>query len=137
MRKTTTKRKERKIGVSISASLFRLWFAAALAFSTAAGEPGSAPVSRTIEGVVVDRAGSPVPGAVVLVKDLKSLQVRSYIAQEDGKYHFHGLSSDANYQLRAQFNGVAGGAKSVSVFDSRPTVVVNLKVPVKRPQPPK
>jgi len=137
MRKTTTKRKERKIGVSISASLFRLWFAAALAFSTAAGEPGSAPVSRTIEGVVVDRAGSPVPGAVVLVKDLKSLQVRSYIAQEDGKYHFHGLSSDANYQLRAQFNGVAGGAKTVSVFESRPTVVVNLKVPVKRPQPPK
>ncbi len=85
-------------------------------------------MARTVEGMVLDRAGSPVPGAVVLIEDLKSLQVRSFIVQQDGKYRFHGLSSDANYELRAQFKGEVSGSKTVSVFKSGSTVVVNLKL---------
>jgi len=77
----------------------------------------------------------------VLLEDLKSLQVRSYIVQRDGTYRFRGLSSDANYELRARFNGAASGAKTVSVFNNNPTVVVNLKLAVKQkrsdsPSPP-
>lgn len=68
------------------------------------------------------------------MKDLKTLQVRSYIVQRDGTYHFHGLSADANYQLRAQLNGLVSGAKTVSVFESHPTVVINLKLKMKRLQ---
>jgi hypothetical protein len=98
----------------------------------AAGQQGVSPVSRTIEGKVLDHNGNIVPGAVVLIKDLKSLQVRSYIVQQDGKYHFHGLSADANYQLRAQANGLLSGAKTVSVFESHPTVEVNLKLAAKQ-----
>jgi hypothetical protein len=92
------------------------------------GQQSAAPVARTIEGMVVDRAGSPVPGAVVLIEDLKSLQVRSYLVQQDGKYHFHGLSSDANYELRAQCKGEVSGPKTVTVFRSGDTVEVNLKL---------
>jgi hypothetical protein len=94
-----------------------------------------AQVSRTIEGMVLDHAGSPVAGAVVLIEDLKSLQVRSYLVQQDGKYRFHGLSSDANYELRAQFNGSASGPKTVTVFNSSRTIVVNLKLPAKPKRP--
>ena len=36
----------------------------------------------------MDSHGSPVPRAVVLMKDMKTLQIRSYIAQNDGSYHF-------------------------------------------------
>jgi len=84
--------------------------------------------TRTVEGLVLDRAGKPVPGAVVLMEDLKTLQVRSYLVQQDGKYHFHGLSSDANYELRAQFKDEASGAKTLSVFKSGSTVEMNLKL---------
>lgn len=84
------------------------------------------PVSRTIEGSVLDRAGHPVSGAVVLIEDLKSLQVRSYIVQEDGKFRFRGLSADANYELRARFKGMASKPKTVSVFESKPVIAVNL-----------
>jgi hypothetical protein len=101
----------------------------------AAGQQGGAPVARTIEGRVLDPAGRPLGGAVVLLEDLKSLQVRSYIVQQDGKYHFRGLSSDANYELRARFNGVESGAKTVSVFQTNATVLVNLKLPVKHKRP--
>jgi Carboxypeptidase regulatory-like domain len=84
--------------------------------------------TRSIEGTVLDAKGSPVSGAIILLKDTKTLQVRSYIAQKDGKYHFFGLSSDINYELRAQANGMTSPEKMVSVFDSRRVVKLNLKL---------
>lgn len=86
------------------------------------------PRTRSIEGAVLDKAGAPVPGAVVLLKDLKTLQVRSFIAQGDGKYHFYGLNLDINYQVRAQSNDVTSSIKNISVFDSHSRIVVNLKL---------
>lgn len=72
--------------------------------------------------------GAPVPDAIVQIKDSKTLQVRSYIAQQDGKYHFWGLSTDVNYQLRAMAGGLASKTKTVSVFNSRRKVKLNLKL---------
>ncbi len=62
--------------------------------------------------------------------------MRSYIVQPDGKYRFRGLSPDANYEVRAQFNGAESRAKTVSVFESGHTVVVNLKLSIKAKHPP-
>lgn len=95
------------------------------------GPPGSA-TSRSIEGTVLAESGGPVPGAVVLIKDAKTLQVRSYIAQKDGKYHFYGLSTDVNYQLRAESNGFTSKTKTVSVFDSHAKVKLDLKLTKRR-----
>ncbi len=68
--------------------------------------------TRAIQGTVLSESGAPVPGAVVLLKNMKTLQMRSYVAQNDGKYHFYGLSTDMNYQLRAQNNGLTSKAKN-------------------------
>ncbi len=84
--------------------------------------------TRTIEGRVLTKAGAPVPGAVVLIKDSKTLQVRSYIAQADGQYHFFGLSTDVNYALHAQSQDLISKDKMVSVFDSHKTVKLDLKL---------
>ncbi len=84
------------------------------------GPPGT-PTTRSIEGAVLDAKGAPVPGAIVLLKDTKTLQIRSYIGQNDGQYHFFGLSTDVNYELRAEANGMTSPRKTVSVFDSHKT----------------
>lgn len=91
------------------------------------GQTGGIAV-RSIEGTVLNTSGSPVPGAIVLLKDTKTLQVRSFIAQPDGKYHFYGLSTDINYELRAEANGMTSPRKMVSVFDSHRVVRLNLKL---------
>jgi hypothetical protein len=96
--------------------------------------PAGTPITRSIEGTVLDAHGSAVPNAVVLLKDTKTLQVRSYLAQNDGKYHFYGLSSDINYELRAQANGLTSPIKTVSVFDSHRLVTLNLKLKKKLKQ---
>jgi Carboxypeptidase regulatory-like domain len=90
------------------------------------------PRTRSIEGTVVDKSGVPVPGAVVLLKDLKTLQVRSYIAQNDGTYQFYGLSPDINYQVRAESRNVSSPTKSISVFDGHSRIVVKLKLKKKK-----
>jgi len=114
----------------------RLFLAtSALLCAAAAGQRGASPVARTIEGAVLDRAGHPIPGAIVLLEDLKSLQIRSYIVQEDGKFRFRGLSSDVNYEVRARFHGVASSPKTVSVFESRPAIVVNFTLAIKQKGP--
>ena len=84
--------------------------------------------TRSIEGSVLSKSGQVVSGAIVLLKDTKTLQVRSYIAQPDGHYHFYGLSSDINYEVRAQSNGLTSKTKMVSVFDSHKVVKLNLKL---------
>lgn len=84
--------------------------------------------TRAIQGVVLSQQGTPVPGAIILLKNMKTLQVRSYIARDDGKYHFFGLSTDINYQLRAENQGVTSKTKNVSVFDSHKLITVNLKL---------
>lgn len=76
----------------------------------------------------MNASGDPIAGAIVLLKDTKTLQVRSYIAQADGSYRFFGLSTDVNYQVRAQANGFTSKTKTVGVFNSHKVVKLNLKV---------
>ena len=85
-------------------------------------------LTRSIEGLVLDSDKKPISNAIVLLKDTKTLQVRSYIAQNDGRYHFHGLSNYINYQVRAESQGLTSKTKMVSVFDSHPTIKLDLKV---------
>ncbi len=86
---------------------------------------------------MLTQTGAGVPGAVVLLKDNKTLQVRSYIAQADGAYHFFGLSNDVNYTLRAENLDLSSKQKTVSVFDSHRDVKLNLKLTEKIKTPKK
>jgi hypothetical protein len=84
--------------------------------------------ARTVQGTVVDADDKRVPGAVVQLKDMRTLQVRSFIAQSDGEYHFSGLKPDVDYQLKAVSQGAESGWKTLSVFDDRKTAIINLKL---------
>ena len=83
--------------------------------------------TRSVQGTVTDSSGNPVASAVVQLKDMRSLQVRSFIAQDGGLYHFTALKIDNDYQVKADFNGMTSGWRTLSVFDSRKVAVINLK----------
>lgn len=88
--------------------------------------------TRSLSGVVRDEQENPADGAVVQLKDTKSLQVRSFITKEDGTFQFHGLSADVDYQVKAERKGAASGVKTLSVFDSRRAAIINLKLEAKK-----
>jgi hypothetical protein len=87
---------------------------------------------RSVQGVVEDPQGKLVNGAVVQLKNTKSLQVRSFITQREGSYYFHGLSPDVDYELKAEYNELASPVRRLSVFDSRRTAIINLKLESKQ-----
>ncbi len=82
--------------------------------------------TRSVSGIVRDRRGEPVRGAVVKLKDTKTLQIRSFITLDDGSYRFHGLSTETDYELQASHNGMVSKKRRLSVYDSRKKAVINL-----------
>jgi hypothetical protein len=88
-------------------------------------EPDS---SRSVQGKVFDPGDDAVKGAVVQLKDVKTLRVRSYITLEDGSYQFHGLNTDTDYELKATHEGRESRTRRLSVYDSRKKATIDLKL---------
>jgi hypothetical protein len=74
---------------------------------------------RIVDGRVDDKAGAAIPGAVVYLKDIKTLAVKSFICGADGKFHFGQLSQNADYELWAELNGKHSKTKRISSFASQ------------------
>jgi len=83
---------------------------------------------RSVQGAVTNAAGEAVTGAVVQLKNTKTLQIRSFITKEQGEYFFNGLSPDVDFELRAESSGAASGTRTLSSFDGRKQAVLNLKI---------
>ena len=87
---------------------------------------------KTVRGVVTDKSDNPIPAGVVFLKNARSNQVRSYIADDQGNYRFSGLDPNADYELHAEKDGEKSQTRNVSSFDSRLDIVVNLKLEKKK-----
>jgi hypothetical protein len=89
--------------------------------------------TRSVAGVVsAADADSGIVGAVVQLKNTKTLQIRSFITKENGAYYFHELSPDVDYELKADFQGSSSPTKTLSSFDSRKNATINLKLNPKK-----
>ena len=84
--------------------------------------------TRTVEGRVTNSADQPVDQAVVQLKNVKTLQIRSFITPADGSYHFAGLQTDVEYALKATHEGASTSWKTLSVFNSKKNPILNLKL---------
>lgn len=83
---------------------------------------------RSVRGTVSDASDTPIVGAIVQLKNTKTLQIRSFITQDKGVYYFNGLSPDVDYEVRADYQGASSATKTVSSFDSRKDVTLALKL---------
>jgi protocatechuate 3,4-dioxygenase beta subunit len=84
--------------------------------------------TRMVQGIITDSSGAPVAKAVVQLKDTKTLQIRSFITEADGSYHFAGLSPNVEYELRAQHDAAKSGWKTLSIFNTKKVATMNLKL---------
>lgn len=85
-------------------------------------------VNRILLGQVTNRRDSPVPSAIVYLKNTKNLMVKTYIAAADGSYRFPALSPNVDYQVYAEHQGKRSNVKTLSSFDSRREARINLKI---------
>lgn len=87
---------------------------------------------KNVTGTVVDKSDAPLSGAVVYLKNTKTLAVKSFISNDAGEFRFNALSPNNDYELYAEFNGARSGNKTISSFDGRMNVTLVLKVDVKK-----
>jgi hypothetical protein len=84
--------------------------------------------TRTVSGRVLDRQDAPLVNAVVYLTNTRTRSVKTYIVGGDGAYRFPSLSPNIDYEVYAQFNGHKSDTKTVSQFDNRQQVNINLKI---------
>jgi hypothetical protein len=82
---------------------------------------------RLLYGKVLDQHDNPIPNAVVYLTNSRTHAVKTYIIGDDGTYRFPGLAS-VDYEVYAQYNGHKSDTKSVSQFDDRPQVYIDLRI---------
>lgn len=88
---------------------------------------------RTVRGVVADKSSEdPVPSAVVFLRNTRTNAVRSYIANEEGEYRFSGLDPNVDYEIHAEKDGAKSATRTISSFDSKKEIVLNLKIENKK-----
>lgn len=87
-----------------------------------------APRERQLQGYVRNADGKAIQGAVIYIRNLRNNDVRSVTADDHGGYRFGNLDRNTDYTLWAQTEKARGPAKTVSSFDSRDAVTLNLTI---------
>ena len=87
---------------------------------------------RTVRGVVTDKTDNPLSGSIVFLKNMRTNSVRSSYTDETGNYRFSGLDPNADYELHAEKENAKSATRTVSSFDSRKDIILNLKIDKKK-----
>jgi hypothetical protein len=83
---------------------------------------------RTVRGAILDKAENPVPSAVVYLKNVRTLAVKTYISDRSGEYRFSGLDPNVDYEVHAESETLTSNTRTVSSFDGRKDIVISLKL---------
>jgi Carboxypeptidase regulatory-like domain len=92
------------------------------------GRKATRVTSRILTGVVLDKSDAAVSNAVVYLKNMKSLVVKTVIAGNDGAYRFPELSPNVDYEVYAQREGKKSDTKTLSQFDDRQQANIVLRI---------
>jgi hypothetical protein len=87
---------------------------------------------RTVHGQVLDKSDNPVSESVVFLKNTRTNIVRSSYTDKSGNYRFSGLDPNVDYELYAEKGSDKSATRTVSSFDSRRDIVLNLKIEKKK-----
>src|SRR6266404_3220778 len=85
---------------------------------------------RTLNGNVRNKSDQILPGSILYLKNMKTLSVKSYIADDKGEFHFHALSPNVDYEVYAEYKGTRSQTKTMSSFDSRAIFNMDLRIDV-------
>jgi hypothetical protein len=109
-----------------------LWTASVLAAPAQLfGRDTKKDATRLLTGKVLDSSDNPLPNSVVYLTNSHTRSVKTYIVGEDGTYRFPALQPTIDYEVYAQLDNHKSGTKTVSQFDDRTQVYIDLRINTK------
>ena len=102
---------------------------AAMLFLLSAGAAFAQNVKyKTLEGKVFGNGEAVLSGAIIYLQDSKANTIRSFISTQDGSYRFGQISPDIDYSVWAKYKEVKSPTKTISSYDSRRNVTIDLHI---------
>ncbi len=91
------------------------------------------PIARVhvAEGQVINHEKTPIDGAVVYLENPKTLDVKSYLTDKNGHFHFSQITPQTDYEVWAEQNGEQSKHKFISQFSSHTHFIFTLKLDAK------
>ncbi len=83
---------------------------------------------KNVQGKVLDGQDAPINGAIVYLENKRNNNIKTFISTSNGSYRFADLAADTDYSVWAAFHGKKSAQKTVSSFDTRKQVDIDLKV---------
>lgn len=83
---------------------------------------------RVVTGYVVDASSTPLVGATVFLKNLKTKAIRSFTSVAAGKFRFAQVNMVEDHELWAEKDGKKSAVKTISTWDARKEFEVELKL---------
>jgi hypothetical protein len=118
-------KKHAAVGVAVLLTIL------AIASLPADAKDKSGDSGRLLTGRVADKQDGPLESSVVYLANTRTRAVKTFIVGPDGLYRFPALSPNVDYEVYAQYKDHKSDTKTVSQFDTRPTVNINLKIDTK------
>ncbi|MGA7686130.1 MAG: carboxypeptidase-like regulatory domain-containing protein [Terriglobales bacterium] len=94
-------------------------------------EPKKEDKTRLLTGKVIDSGDGPLANAVVYLTNTHDHSVKTYIVGPEGTFRFPALQPTIDYEVYAQFDKRRSHTKTVSQFDDRQQVYIDLKIETK------
>ncbi len=117
----------RKFGALVLA----LFLVTLVAVNSSDARDKSGDAGRLLTGRVVNRQDQPLPSAVVYLSNTRTRGLKTFIVGQDGVYRFPALSPNIDYEVYAQYNNRKSDTRTVSQFDNRSTVNIDLRIDTK------
>lgn len=111
--------------VRLAGVLLFLLAAASAAMPTAAAQDFGL---KQLQGKVLGASDAPLNGAIVYLQNSRNNDIKSYISESDGAYHFASLAADTDYTVWASYKGKKSPRKRISSFDTRKQVYIDLHI---------
>ncbi|MFZ0333457.1 MAG: carboxypeptidase-like regulatory domain-containing protein [Candidatus Acidiferrales bacterium] len=84
---------------------------------------------RTVHGSVMDKDQNPIANGIVYLHNKKTNNIRTQISDSQGHYQFTGLDPNDDFEIHAEFKRRKSSKHTISSFDSRNDIEINLTIP--------
>ncbi len=125
-------RQDRAVGIFVSGRRWKVLAGCVVALVLMAVMPGVGHAQdfglKNLQGKVFNGDNQPISGAIVYLKNSRNNDVKTFLSDKDGSYRFAGLSADTDYSVWAAYHAKKSPTKTVSSFDSRKQVYIDLKI---------